>query len=182
MYCGGTFRYFNVTSGVRVNVLNESEQDSRRSIGYAVYFEVENGFLIFASPSFWSWDPASAIRYSTPEKAWIAAKRRGAIAVELYQRADGSLDYEALESPGKPKPGSWIIVVHLERYHYPHFVVSAGAKRMKLVTTEEEAKGYARQSTAERVAQGIRAQSKGAIKAVIRQVTAEILEFPGQDG
>ncbi|MEV3830134.1 hypothetical protein RI534_12905 [Aeromonas allosaccharophila] len=59
-----------------------------KRIGYAVYSEIECGYLVTASPSNYLLDPAAALMYETAAKAWASANRRGpryAIAVAIVR-------------------------------------------------------------------------------------------------
>ncbi|MFM5578334.1 hypothetical protein ACET7N_06410 [Aeromonas veronii] len=83
-------------------------------IGYAVYSEVECGYLITASPSHYLWDPAAALLYETAAKAWASANRRGpgyAVAVAIVRDESGKLQHEELPFPMKAAPGSWIVCI-----------------------------------------------------------------------
>ncbi|QXB30912.1 hypothetical protein I6L35_07100 [Aeromonas sp. FDAARGOS 1405] len=124
-------------------------------LGYAVYSEIENGFLVEASPSFYHWDPASAIMYANPDDAWASASRRGnglAEAVVIYRNVDGSLSFDAIERAGKAPIGSWIVTVKLDiSPKVPHYVTSAG-KKIKLSSKEVDAKGYHTKAKADQIA------------------------------
>ncbi|WP_139474494.1 hypothetical protein [Aeromonas veronii] len=83
-------------------------------IGYAVYSEIEAGYLATASPSNYLWDPAAAIIYETAAKAWTSAKRRGAgyaIAVAINRNENGNFEHEQIPPPMKAPPGSWIVKI-----------------------------------------------------------------------
>lgn len=83
-------------------------------IGYAVYSEIEAGYLVTASPSNYLWDPAAAIIYETAAKAWASAKRRGAgyaIAVAINRNENGNFEHEQIPPPMKAPPGSWIVKI-----------------------------------------------------------------------
>ncbi|MGL5471423.1 MAG: hypothetical protein ACRDCT_25160, partial [Shewanella sp.] len=83
-------------------------------IGYAVYSEIEAGYLATASPSNYLWDPAAAIIYETSAKAWASAKRRSAgyaIAVAINRNENGNFEHEQIPPPMKAPPGSWIVKI-----------------------------------------------------------------------
>lgn len=82
--------------------------------GYAVYSEIESGYLVTASPSNYLWDPAAALLYETAAKAWVSANRRGpryAVAVAIIRDESGKLQHEELPIPMKAAPGSWIVCI-----------------------------------------------------------------------
>lgn len=124
-------------------------------LGYAVYSEIENGFLVEASPSFYHWDPASAIMYDSPNDAWASASKRGhglAEAVVIYRNNDGSLSFDTVERASKATIGSWIITVKLDiSPKVSHYVTSAG-KKIKLSSKEVDAKGYHKKAKADQIA------------------------------
>lgn len=69
-----------------------------KRIGYAVYSEIEGGFLVTASPSNYLWDPSAAIMYETAARAWASANRRGpkyAVAVAIVLDESGKLQHES---------------------------------------------------------------------------------------
>lgn len=83
-------------------------------IGYAVYSEIEGGYLVTASPSNYLWDPEAALLYETATKAWVSANRRGpryAVAVAIVRDESGKFQHEELPFPMKAAPGSWIVCI-----------------------------------------------------------------------
>lgn len=88
-----------------------------KHVGYAVYSEIENGYLVTASPSNYHWDPAIALMYETAAKAWASANRRGpgyAVAVSIVRNGSGEILHEDLPIPMKAAPGSWIVRIQDE--------------------------------------------------------------------
>ncbi|WP_378081987.1 hypothetical protein ACFU5E_09365 [Aeromonas bestiarum] len=85
-----------------------------KRIGYAVYSNIESGYLVTASPSNYHWDPAAALMYETASKAWASANRRGpgyAVAVVIVRNESGEILHEELPIPMKASPGSWVVCI-----------------------------------------------------------------------
>jgi hypothetical protein len=145
---------------------------------YAVYSDLEEGFLIEKSPSMWHYDPSYAIRFSTEKEARAAAGRRQfafAKPVRLLE-VDGTIDYEPLAENAKAEGGAWIVLVKNasspERLHY---LMSIG-KRLKLSTSSTDAKGYKLERFARNAADLIGLMP--GLTAEAKQITAKILAFP----
>lgn len=115
-------------------------------IGYAVYSEIEGGYLITASPSNYLWDPSAAIMYETAAKAWASANRRGpryAVAVAIVRDESGKFQHEELPFPMKAAPGRWIVRIE-----------DTGSPMGPLYVTSQSRDGKTRASTEIRDARG----------------------------
>jgi hypothetical protein len=120
-------------------------------IGYAVESELEEGFLVHASPSVWHFDLASAVLYETPNQAWASAKRRSsalAKAVEVVREPDGSLSWKPAADPAKATEGDWVVWFELIPGGDRMYVVKNG-KRVIASKHLADAKGYKTKLAAE---------------------------------
>ncbi len=145
-----------------------------KHIGYAVYSEIESGYLVTASPSNYHWDPAAAIMYETTAKAWASANRRGpryAIAVAIVRDESGKLQHEELPLPMKAAPGSWIVCI--EDTGLPMgllYIASLSRDGKTRASTEiRDARGFSHEQAVELATQ---LQSKPNRTAKVEQVLA----------
>jgi hypothetical protein len=123
-------------------------------IGYAVESELEEGFLVHASPSVWHFDLASAVLYETPNQAWASAKRRSsalAKAVEVAREPNGSLSWKDVADPAKATENDWIVWFEPKIGSKRMYLVKSG-KPMRASTRRTDAKGYKTKQAAEMVA------------------------------
>lgn len=147
------------------------------TIAYAVYSELEEGFLVEPSPSLWHFGISSAMRYATDTEArTAAAKRRSALAipVRLYE-ADGEICWEPIPAKAPPLGGTWIIRIEdLDTPGRIWYLVKGGAK-LSISMREEDAKPYKTEAAA------IKAQDQVNVAKSFRaeriQITAKVLPF-----
>ena len=123
-------------------------------IGYAVYSEIEGGYLSTASPSNYLWDPAAALLYETAAKAWASANRRGpgyAVAVAIVRDESGKLQHEELPIPMKAAPGSWIVRLKDEGLPIgPLYISSLSRDGKSRASTEiRDARGFSHEKAVE---------------------------------
>lgn len=133
-------------------------------IGYAVYSEIEGGYLVTESPSNYLWDPAAAIVYETAAKAWASAKRRGAgyaIAVAINRNANGYLQHEQISPPMKAPPGSWIVKIEGHGLPTGPLYIASLTKDGKFRASSEihEARGFDHEQATE-----VASRMKGSVK------------------
>ncbi len=145
-----------------------------KRIGYAVYSEIECGYLVTASPSNYLLDPAAALMYETAAKAWASANRRGpryAIAVAIVRDESGKLQHEELPLPMKAAPGSWIVCI--EDTGLPMgllYIASLSRDGKTRASTEiRDARGFSHEQAVELATQ---LQSKPNRTAKVEQVLA----------
>lgn len=129
-----------------------------KRIGYAVYSEIESGYLVTASPSNYLWDPSAAIMYETAAKAWASANRRGpkyAVAVAIVRDESGKLQHEELPFPMKAAPGSWIVRIEDTGLPMgPLYVTSLSRDGKTRASTEiRDARGFSHEQALELAAQ-----------------------------
>ncbi|MCS3793792.1 hypothetical protein [Aeromonas hydrophila] len=127
-------------------------------IGYAVYSEIEGGYLATASPSNYLWDPSAAMMYETAAKAWASANRRGskyAVAVAIVRDESGKLQHEELPFPMKAAPGSWIVRIEDTGLPMgPLYVTSLSRDGKTRASTEIcDARGFSHEQALELAAQ-----------------------------
>lgn len=125
-----------------------------KRIGYAVYSEIESGYLVTASPGNYHWDPAAAIVYETTAKAWASANRRGpgyAVAVAILRDENGDLHHEELPIPMKAAPGSWIVRIQDEGLPLgPLYISSLNRDGKSRASTEiRDARGFSHEQAVE---------------------------------
>ncbi|WP_183149432.1 hypothetical protein [Aeromonas caviae] len=125
-----------------------------KHIGYAVYSEIESGYLVTASSSNYNWDPAAALMYETTAKAWASANRRGpgyAVAVAIVRDENGELHHEALPFPIKAAPGSWIVRIQDEGLPLgPLYISSLNRDGKSRASTEiRDARGFSHEKAVE---------------------------------
>lgn len=147
-------------------------------LGFAVYSELEEGFLIGTGPSLWHFDYDAAIRYESEKEARTAANRRSpslAKAVKIVE-VDGRLEIEPLPDR-QPEKGGWTVVVKDPQMPQRTLYVTSGGKRIGLSTESQQAKSYKQEAKAQQVADTLSAS--GRFSAEIKQITAEIVKFPG---
>ena len=142
-------------------------------IGYAVYSEIEGGYLATASPSNYIWDPAAALLYETAAKAWASANRRGpryAAAVAIVRDDSGRLQHEELPFPMKAAPGSWIVCIEDTGLPMgPLYVTSLSRDGKTRASTEiRDARGFSHEQAHVLAAQ---LQSKPNCTAKVEQVS-----------
>lgn len=142
-------------------------------IGYAVYSEIEGGYLVTASPSNYIWDPAAALLYETAAKAWASANRRGpkyAAAVAIVRDDSGRLQHEELPFPMKAAPGSWIVRIEDTGLPLgPLYVTSLSRDGKTRASTEiRDARGFSHEQALELAAQ---LQNKPNRTAEVEQVS-----------
>lgn len=123
-------------------------------IGYAVYSEIEGGYLVTASPSNYLWDPAAALMYETAAKAWASANRRGpgyAVAVAIVRDKSGEILHEDLPIPMKASPGSWIVRIQDEGLPLgPLYISSLNRDGKSRASTEiRDARGFSHEKAVE---------------------------------
>lgn len=123
-------------------------------IGYAVYSEIEGGYLVTASPSNYHWDPAAAMMYETAVKAWASANRRGpgyAVAVAIIRDESGKLQHEELPIPMKAAPGSWIVRINDEGLPIGPLYISSLSRDGKTRASTEirDARGFTNEQATE---------------------------------
>lgn len=123
-------------------------------IGYAVYSEIESGYLVTVSPSNYNWDPAAAMIYETAAKAWASANRRGlgyAVAVAIVRNESGELHHEELPIPMKAAPGSWIVRIQDEGLPLgPLYISSLNRDGKSRASTEiRDARGFSHEKAVE---------------------------------
>lgn len=123
-------------------------------VGYAVYSEIECGYLVTASPSNYLWDPAIALMYETAAKAWASANRRGpgyAVAVAIVRDERGNLHHEELPIPMKAAPGSWIVRLKDEGLPIgPLYISSLSRDGKSRASTEiRDARGFSHEKAVE---------------------------------
>lgn len=141
-------------------------------IGYAVYSEIEGGYLSTASPSNYLWDPSAAMMYETAAKAWASANRRGskyAVAVAIVRDESGKLQHEELPFPMKAAPGSWIVRIEDTGLPMgPLYVTSLSRDGKTRASTEiRDARGFSHEQAFELAAH---LQSKPHRTAKVEQV------------
>ena len=143
-------------------------------VGFAVYCEAENGYLVQSSPSLYIWDPSAALLYPSAGQAWTSAKRRkwGAIAVSIVRDEEGSLYHEELQLPMKAAIGSWIVRIEDGSIPYGPVYISTLSKdgAFRASTEIQDARGFSHEKALELAAifQGKPNQS-----AIVIQVSAE---------
>lgn len=125
-----------------------------KHIGYAVYSEIESGYLVTASPSNYHWDPAAALIYETVAKAWASANRRGpgyAVAVSIVCNECGEILHEDLPIPMKAAPGSWIVRIQDEGLPLgPLYISSLNRDGKSRASTEiRDARGFSHEKAVE---------------------------------
>lgn len=125
-----------------------------KHIGYAVYSEIESGYLITASPCNYLWDPAAALLYETAAKAWASANRRGpgyAVAVAIVRDESGNLHHVELPIPMKAAPGSWIVRLKDEGIPIgPLYISSLSREGKSRASTEvRDARGFSHEKAVE---------------------------------
>ncbi|MDX7784792.1 hypothetical protein [Aeromonas caviae] len=125
-----------------------------KHIGYAVYSEIESGYLVTASPSNYHWDPAAALMYETAAKAWASANRRGpgyAVAVSIVRNESGEILHEDLPIPMNASPGSWIIRIQDEGLPIgPLYISSLSRDGKSRASTEiRDARGFSHEKAVE---------------------------------
>ncbi len=125
-----------------------------KRIGYAVYSEIECGYLVTASPSNYFWDPATALMYETEIKAWASANRRGsgyAVAVAIVLDENGSLHHEELPIPMKAAPDSWIVRIKDEGLLIGPFYISSLSRdgKSRASTEIRDARGFSHEKAVE---------------------------------
>lgn len=145
-----------------------------KHIGYAVYSEMEYGYLVTASPSNYLWDPAAALLYETAAKAWTSANRRGpryAVAVAIVRDESGRLQHEELSFPMKAAPGSWIVRIEDTGLPTcPLYITSLSRDGQTHASTEIcDARGFSQEQAVDLAAQ---LQSKQNCTAKVEQVSA----------
>lgn len=147
-------------------------------LGFAVYSDLEEGFLIGTGPSLWHFDYDAAIRYESEKEARTAANRRSASLAKAVRiiEVDGRREMEPL-ADAQPERGGWTVVVTDPKLpKRPLYVTSAG-KRIGLSTESQQAKAYKQEAKAQQVADTLNAS--GRFSAEIKQITADIVKFPG---
>lgn len=125
-----------------------------KRVGYAVYSEIECGYLVTTSPSNYLWDPAAALIYETEGKAWASANRRGpgyAFAVVILRDESGNLHHEQLPIPMKAAPDSWIVCIRDEGLPVsPLYVSSLSRDGKPRASTEiRDARGFSHEKAVE---------------------------------
>lgn len=125
-----------------------------KRIGYAVYSEMENGYLVTASPSNYHWDPAVALMYETAAKAWASANCRGpgyAVAVSIVRNGSGEILHEDLPIPMKAAPGSWIVRIQDDGLPLgPLYISSLNRDGKSRASTEiRDARGFSHEKAVE---------------------------------
>lgn len=145
-----------------------------KRIGYAVYSEIESGYLVTASPSNYLWDPSAAIMYETAAKAWASANRRGpkyAVAVVIVRDESGKLQHEELPFPMKAAPSRWIVCIEDTGLPTgPLYVTSLSRDGKTRASTEiRDARGFSHEQALELATQ---LQSKPNRTAKVQQVLA----------